>query len=61
MAVARRQPGPGLVHHSDQGSQPEFKQSSQRRRFTERIVVPQPRLYDRVMGGGCASVIAEAA
>jgi putative transposase len=61
MAVARRRPPAGLVHHSDRGSQPEFKQSSQRRRFTERIVVPQPRLSDRVMGGGSASVIAEAA
>ena len=30
MAVAGRRPGPGLVHHSDQGSQGGFKRSSQR-------------------------------
>ena len=30
MAVARRRPDPGLVHHSDQGSQGGFKRSSQR-------------------------------
>jgi putative transposase len=29
MAVARRRPAPGLVHHSDQGSQPGLKRSSQ--------------------------------
>ena len=29
MAVARRRPRPGLVHHSDQGSQPEFNRSWQ--------------------------------
>lgn len=29
MAVARRRPDPGLVHHSDRGSQPRFKGSSQ--------------------------------
>jgi putative transposase len=30
MALARRRPGAGLIHHSDQGSQGEFKWSSQR-------------------------------
>lgn len=30
MALARRRPGPGLVHHSDQGSQGGFSWSSQR-------------------------------
>jgi putative transposase len=40
MAVARRRPAPGLVHHSDQGSQAEFKESSQRCWFAARIVVP---------------------
>jgi transposase InsO family protein len=30
MAVARRRPEPGLIHHSDQGSQGGFKWSSQR-------------------------------
>src|SRR5262249_11019228 len=29
MAVARRRPGPGLIHHSDQGSQGGFNWSSQ--------------------------------
>ncbi len=29
MALARRRPGPGLVHHSDQGSQPGLNRSSQ--------------------------------
>ncbi|HEY8779860.1 MAG TPA: IS3 family transposase [Solirubrobacterales bacterium] len=30
MAIARRRPQPGLVHHSDRGSQRRFKRSSQR-------------------------------
>ncbi len=30
MALARRRPDPGLIHHSDQGSQGEFHRSSQR-------------------------------
>jgi putative transposase len=30
MAVARRRPAPGLVHHTDQGSQPGLNRSSQR-------------------------------
>jgi putative transposase len=29
MALARRRPGAGLIHHSDQGSQPGLKRSSQ--------------------------------
>src|SRR5687768_6243895 len=29
MALARRRPGPGLTHHSDQGSQPGLNRSSQ--------------------------------
>jgi putative transposase len=33
MARWRRRPAAGLVHHSDQGSQPEFKGPSQRRGF----------------------------
>jgi transposase InsO family protein len=35
MAVARRRPDPGLVHHSDQGSQTGFKGSSQHRLCSE--------------------------
>jgi putative transposase len=31
MAVARRRPAPGLIHHSDQGSQAGLKESSQHR------------------------------
>jgi transposase InsO family protein len=31
MALARRRPEPGLIHHSDQGSQPGLKESSQHR------------------------------
>jgi len=30
MAITNRQPGPGLLHHSDRGSQPGFNRSSQR-------------------------------
>jgi putative transposase len=30
MALARRRPGPGLIHHSDQGSQPGLNRSSQK-------------------------------
>src|SRR5918993_2964751 len=30
MATQRQRPGPGLIHHSDRGSQPGFKWSSQR-------------------------------
>jgi len=30
MALARRRPDPGLVHHSDRGSQGGFNRSSQR-------------------------------
>jgi putative transposase len=29
MALARRRPAPGLIHHSDQGSQPGLNRSSQ--------------------------------
>jgi transposase InsO family protein len=29
MAIARRRPGPGLIHHSDAGSQPGLNRSSQ--------------------------------
>jgi putative transposase len=49
MTIARRRPSAGLVHHSDQGSQPEFNGPSQRCRFTERIVVPLPAVLDPVV------------
>ena len=52
MALAHRRPDRGLIWHSDQGSQGEFKQSSQRCWLVERIVVPQPALLDRLMDGG---------
>jgi putative transposase len=58
MAVTRRRPPAGLVHHSDRGSQPEFKGPSQRCRFTSRIVVPWPAVLDPVMGVGSASAMA---
>ena len=61
MAVARRRPVEGLVHHSDQGSQPEFKGPSQRCCFTSLIVVPWPAVLDPGMSVGSASAIAEAA
>src|SRR5690606_26130519 len=31
MAIDRRQPAPGVIHHSDKGSQPRFNRSSQHR------------------------------
>ena len=34
MAVTRRRPPQGLIHHSDRGSQPEFNPSSQHSRLT---------------------------
>jgi transposase InsO family protein len=37
MAVARRRPDAGLVHHSDQGSQTKFKRSSQHRFARARV------------------------
>jgi hypothetical protein len=61
MAITRRGPRPGLVHHSDRGSQAEFNGPSQRCRLTGRIVVPWPALLDPVMSGGSASAITEAA
>jgi len=57
MAVARRRPPAGLVHHSDRGSQLEFNRSSQRCQLTERILGPQRRRWVVVS----ASAIVEAA
>jgi putative transposase len=61
MAVRRRRPPAGLVHHSDRGSQAEFKGPSQRCRFPSRMVVLWPAVLDPVTSVGSASVIAEAA
>jgi putative transposase len=38
MALAHRRPAPGLIWHSDQGSQPELSRSSQHRATYERTV-----------------------
>jgi hypothetical protein len=61
MAVARRRPRPGLVHHSDQGGQPEFKRPSQHSRSTHKIVVWWPAVIDPVVDAVAAPAIAEAA
>jgi putative transposase len=58
-AIARRKPKPGLVHHSDRGSQPRLNWSSQRR-VVEMIVgarrAPRPAFSSRVScGGGCSA------
>jgi putative transposase len=42
MAIRRRQPPRGLIHHSDRGVQPGFKGSSQR--LPASIVAPRQRL-----------------
>ena len=49
MAIASRRPEPGLIHHSDRGSQPGFNRSSQQIGFV-RIVAVHPALRQ-----GCAS------
>ena len=48
MALGLRGPGADLelVHHSDRGSQAEFKGRSQRCRFTRQMVVPSPALLN---------------
>jgi putative transposase len=61
MAINRRRPQAGLVHHSDQGSQPEFKGLSQHCRLTSRMVVPSLAVLALVVSVTAASVIAEAA
>jgi hypothetical protein len=65
MALHRRGPGADveLIHHSDRGSQPEFKVPSQHCRLTSRMVVPSLAVlaggerYCRVgdRGGGVAA------
>jgi hypothetical protein len=61
MANGLRRPDAGLIAHSDKGSQPEFKRSTQRCRFTARIVVRWPAALDQVVSLCSASAIAEAA
>lgn len=57
MAIARRKPKPGLVHHSDRGSQPEFKGSSQHRLVERSVEVRRrPRRASSIRGSslvGC--------
>ena len=57
MAISRRKPKPGLVHHSDRGSQPEFKGSSQHRLVERSVEVRRrPRRASSIRGsslGGC--------
>ena len=58
MAIARRRPQPGLVHHSDQGSLPGLNRSSQHR-FVDLTVnnhraLPQ-EFASRVSFGVCCS------
>jgi putative transposase len=52
MAVARRRPDPGLVHHSDQGSEGGFKRCSQRL-AREELRWESPSGVDRI--GRCES------
>jgi putative transposase len=63
MAIWRRgqMRAAGAIHHSDQGSQPEFKGPSQRCRLTSWIVVPSPEMLDPAVSFTAAPVIAEAA
>jgi hypothetical protein len=61
MAISRRRPRGELIHHSDQGSQPEFKGLSQHCRLTSRMVVPSLAVLALVVSVPAASVIAEAA
>ena len=57
MAITRRKPKPGLVHHSDRGSQPRFNWSSQRCSVDTIVGVrraPRPAFSSRVSCGvGC--------
>jgi len=57
MAVARRQPAAGVIHHSDRGSQPGFKGSSQHRFVRQSVEVRRrPRRVSSIRGScvvGC--------
>jgi hypothetical protein len=63
MALSQRGEGAdvALVHHSDAGSQAEFKRPLQRCWFTRWIVLCRPAVFVPVVRVGCAPVIAEAA
>jgi putative transposase len=51
MAVARRRPRPGLVHHSDQGTQPRLNRSSQHRLVGQSVEARRgPRLVSSIRG-----------
>jgi putative transposase len=63
MAVARRRPDPGLIHHSDQGSQPGLNRSSQQRVSAVKVSVAEDDLSGlgrRVRADRVAAVVAEA-
>ncbi len=63
MAVARRRPGGGLVHHSDHGSQPRLNRSSQQCREREPTACRRRlrRLrFQRTRSGRTPAVVAEA-
>jgi putative transposase len=47
MGLARRRPEPGLIHHSDQGSRPGLKESSQHRVVGERTLASEPTFRRR--------------
>jgi putative transposase len=61
MAVARRRPAAGLVHHSDQGGQPGLNRSSQRRVGAVKVsVTGDGRRRGGIADRGVAAVVAEA-
>jgi len=61
MANGLRRPSAGLIAHSDRGSQPEFKGSSQHRWLTGWMVVPSSGGACFSDGGSSASASVEAA
>jgi putative transposase len=61
MAVQRRRPDAGLVHHSDQGSQPGLNRSSQQRVGAVKVsVTGDGRRRGGIADRGVAAVVAEA-
>jgi putative transposase len=57
MALHRRRPGPGLIHHSDQGSQTRLNRSSQHWVLgSQTVAVPRARVEE----GDRVAVVAEA-